>query len=54
MTYAGTRRIIDVYCHLIELRDFLFETANVLKRPRIFHELPSVTALTHQGGAFRR
>lgn len=28
MTYAGTRRIIDVDSHLIELESFLFETAN--------------------------
>ena len=28
MTYAGTRRIIDVDSHLIELEDFLFITAN--------------------------
>lgn len=28
MTYAGKRRIIDVDSHLIELEDFLFQTAN--------------------------
>ncbi|MFM5894477.1 MAG: amidohydrolase family protein [Novosphingobium sp.] len=28
MTYAGTRRIIDVDSHLIELEDFLFKTAS--------------------------
>lgn len=28
MTYAGSRRIIDVDSHLIELEDFLFLTAN--------------------------
>ena len=32
MTYAGTRRIIDVDSHLIELEDFLFDTTSDRRR----------------------
>lgn len=35
MTYAGTRRIIDVDSHLIELEDFLFLTANQDEKDKI-------------------
>jgi uncharacterized protein len=35
MTYAGTRRIIDVDSHLIELEDFLFKTATEEEKARI-------------------
>ena len=35
MTYAGTRRIIDVDSHLIELEDFLFKTASAEEKALI-------------------
>ena len=35
MTYAGTRRIIDVDSHLIELEDFLFLTAREDEKAKI-------------------
>ncbi len=35
MTYAGTRRIIDVDSHLIELEDFLFRTASEDEKDKI-------------------